>query len=205
MSDDPTLDTSDIRRITRSLAEHPERWPEVRDNVKEAFDLWAPGWEDQIEPDKVAPLLAGLQRVAPGVGSALDVGTGTGRGARALSEHFPDAAIVGADLSVPMIREAVAHTPAGGPRYLVGDGSALPFHDGTFDLVSAMNVFLFWDEVRRVLRPGGYLVVVYTNRADTPIYLPWDEVQGHLSAVGSWDFEDGDAGTGTWLLARLRT
>ncbi len=68
-----------------------------------------------------------------------------------------------------------AHLPPGGaPRAarVCGDGSALPFADGSFDSVLALQVLehVFRpldvvDEVARVLRPGGHAVLLFPQTA----------------------------------------
>ncbi|MFN2545430.1 MAG: class I SAM-dependent methyltransferase [Actinomycetota bacterium] len=145
------------------------------------------------------PAGGGLQRV-PAASRALDLGTGTGLGARLVARTFPDARVVGLDLAEAMAREAAIR--GGTISYLVGDGAALPFPDAAFDLVTALNVFVFWDEVSRILAPGGALSIAYSAGESTPIFLSPDELRRHLSAVRSFRFEDGRAGRGIWVLAR---
>ncbi|MFI6296094.1 class I SAM-dependent methyltransferase [Nonomuraea sp. NPDC050790] len=92
----------------------------------------------------------------------LDVGCGDGR----LRAESPQ--VVGLDGSMTMLR---AH-PA--PRVL-GEATALPFREGSFDAVTAVNMLyhlpeplLAVREARRVLRPGGLFVAVTRSRADSP-------------------------------------
>ncbi|MFI6904030.1 class I SAM-dependent methyltransferase [Nonomuraea sp. NPDC050394] len=92
----------------------------------------------------------------------LDVGCGDGN----LRAESPQ--VVGLDGSMTMLR---AH-PA--PRVL-GEAAALPFRDGSFDAVTAVNMLyhladplLAIREARRVLRPGGLFVAVTPSRADSP-------------------------------------
>jgi SAM-dependent methyltransferase len=190
--------------LTRRLAEQPDAWPEVREGVRRSFDGMARDWESIVRPDHIAPLEAALDRVEH-VTRALDLGTGTGLGARSIAERFTDAWVAGIDLAEEMVREAVGRTAEGRIRYLVGDGSALPFANGVFDLITAVNVFVFWEEVTRVLAPGGTLAIEYSSGEETPIYLPVPDVKRHLSVAGSYAFEDGRAGRGIWLLARKRS
>jgi demethylmenaquinone methyltransferase/2-methoxy-6-polyprenyl-1,4-benzoquinol methylase len=91
----------------------------------------------------------------------LDVGTGTGKLAQAVSQKRPRAEVVGVDFAVPML---LAGEP---PRATAADALALPFADATFDaVVSAFVVRNLADvqrglaEQARVLRPGGRLVVL---------------------------------------------
>jgi SAM-dependent methyltransferase len=70
---------------------------------------------------------------------------------------------------------AVAQFPAAGARFVVADARALPFPDGSFDLV--LNLFLSFGyfeqeseneammrELVRVLKPGGRIVIDQWNR-----------------------------------------
>jgi SAM-dependent methyltransferase len=88
----------------------------------------------------------------------LDVGTGEGQVARLAAAR--GAAVVGVDPSVAQLQ--VARERAGGPLYLRGEGTHLPFADGSFDAAVACLVFEHIEdadgaiaEAARVLRPGG--------------------------------------------------
>lgn len=94
----------------------------------------------------------------------LDVGCGTGGTMMALRSRFPSARIVGVDVS-PL---AIFHAARKGARHLVyGNINDLPFADGTFDVIVALDILYHEavDEKRalhelfRVLRSGGSVVV----------------------------------------------
>jgi SAM-dependent methyltransferase len=90
----------------------------------------------------------------------LDFGCGTGYIA-GQSVHGPLKLLAGMDIHEPSVRLAVRDFPEG--RYLLGNGLALPFRDGSFDAVISHVVLPYMDlrkgfaEIRRVLRPGGYV------------------------------------------------
>lgn len=94
----------------------------------------------------------------------LDLATGSGDLAQAVQSACPDAKVLGADFSVPMMREAQArrfHT------LIAADGMALPFQDGVFDVLTVafgLRNMASWpaalQEMSRVLRPGGRLFVL---------------------------------------------
>jgi ubiquinone/menaquinone biosynthesis C-methylase UbiE len=200
-ADENHTDTDSFPHLTRRLAEHPEEWEQVRGRVRSEFDSLAGRWETMIGSHHLVAIETALQRV-PTAGRVLDLGTGTGLVARLVGRRFPAARVVGLDLSESMLRAAAG---AGGPAnvaYVVGDGVALPFLDASFDMITALNVFVFWDEVTRVLAPGGSLVIAYSSGERTPINLPVADVERHLAAVWPYSFEDGWTDPGTWVVAR---
>lgn len=92
----------------------------------------------------------------------LDVACGPGPSTSALAE-IADVAI-GVDAAEQMVRTATTADGAG-CRYLVAEAEALPFAGSCFDLVSVGSAVHWFDqsrfcaEARRVLQPGGRLVV----------------------------------------------
>ncbi len=75
--------------------------------------------------------------------------------------------------------------PADVGHRVLADGSRLPLAAGAADAVVLVNCFLFPDEVDRVLAPDGVVVWVNSSGAETPIYLPPDDVVAALP--GRWD------------------
>ena len=105
-----------------------------------------------------------------GVLKILDVGTGHGFFAILLSQAGHTA--TGIDASAEMISEAKenAHTAGVNPELLVMDSHKLDFADDTFDLIVNRNVVWTltdpvkaYQEWRRVLKPGGRLIVFDGN------------------------------------------
>jgi len=101
----------------------------------------------------------------------LDIGCGTGDLAIAVLHKEPSAHVTGIDLSVPMIEIADRKTRAAGLQsratYQVGDATAMAFGDRAFDgIVSAFclrNIddrMKAFQEMQRVLRPGGTVVIL---------------------------------------------
>jgi hypothetical protein len=69
-------------------------------------------------------------------------------------------------------------------------------------VILAINMLLFPREVARALAPDGVLVWVNTSGAETPIFLPADDV---VTALGDgWQGTASQAGTGTSCVARRR-
>lgn len=103
-----------------------------------------------------------LERVIKGPASKaiLDVGCGTGYLTTKFKEHWPQAKIVGLDISSGMLD--VAGAKAKGIDWVLGDGNQLPFREGSFDKVVsnlayqwAVELASAFAEARRVLVPKG--------------------------------------------------
>jgi ubiquinone/menaquinone biosynthesis C-methylase UbiE len=96
----------------------------------------------------------------------LDLGCGEGRVARDLKARGYTVTCI--DAAPTMVRLAREADPDG--EYVVADAAALPFDDGSFDLVVAFNSLMDIDdmagavaEASRVLAPGGYLCICITH------------------------------------------
>jgi SAM-dependent methyltransferase len=192
------------RLATDVVVRRPALWRLFRGPIRSQFDRMAPRWEGIRRPDMLAPAEAALDRLPTAPRRALDVGTGTGALARLLAARYPDADIRGADLSERMIDEARRLT--GSPRvtYVVADAARLPFADGSFDLVTLSNMIPFFDEIARLVAPGGHVLVAYSAGADTPIYVSNDRLRTQLEQRGFAEFAEVSAGRGTALLATRR-
>lgn len=117
--------------------------------------------------EDTAVLLEALSQDVQGVGlngqRVLDVGGGPGYFAEAFGER--GAGYVGLEPSISEM-SAAGLSGYGAVR---GDGTALPFKDGVFDVTYSSNVVehvpdpaALCDEMLRVTRPGGLVVVSYT-------------------------------------------
>jgi ubiquinone/menaquinone biosynthesis C-methylase UbiE len=126
-------------------------------------------------------LLATLLRSAnpQGFSRVLDVGCGTGANVSVLRSHARR--VVGLDFRPEGILQARQQQSAGA-LFVQGLATGLPFAAGTFDVVTVLDVLEHVDdeealaEIRRVLRPGGAIVI------SVPA-MPW-----------LWSFRDVDAG-----------
>ena len=164
----------------------------------------ARGWDARRQRDAYAPFEAALQRVEPPRRS-LDVGTGTGEGALRVARRFPDAEVTGADVAAEMIDVAEAKLSPDlreRVRFEVADAADLPYADASFDLVTLGNMIPFFDEVARVLAPGGYALFSFSSGPETPIYVAADRLREELGRRGFTDFAEISAGSGTAFVAR---
>ena len=189
-----------VRLVTDVVVRVPFAWRLFRGRMTRSFDKLAPTWEGRISDERLAPMKVALGALAEPPATVLDLGTGTGRVARIVAEAWPQAKVVGADLSPGMIDEA--RRLGGDVHYDVADANALPYDDGAFELVTLSNMIPFFDELARVTAPGGSVIVAFTMGDRTPIYVPFARVRSELERRGFSHVADFDAGTGTALLAK---
>jgi ubiquinone/menaquinone biosynthesis C-methylase UbiE len=122
----------------------------------------------------------------------LDMACGTGIVTRVAIQRYGDLGhVVGVDLNAGMLDVARAHTPATHVpiEWRQGDVCALPFPDGSFEVVLCQqglqfvpNLLVALREMRRVLVPGGRLA--FTVFSEIPAYYAAlaDALARHVSA-----------------------
>jgi len=194
------------RFATTTVVDHPWLWRLFRGPLRAQFDRLAPVWEGRRAGDALAALERALDLV-PSATRALDLGTGTGKGARLIAVRYPQAAIVGVDLSPRMVDEARSVLPvalADRVHFTVADASELPFPDGSFDLLVLLNMIPFFDELARVAAPGARVVFVSSSGSGTPIYVSPETLRAELSSRGFEEFETVAEGGGTAVVAGRR-
>jgi ubiquinone/menaquinone biosynthesis C-methylase UbiE len=192
------------RLATNAAVRNPRVWRYFRPLVRRQFDALAPVWESMRMEDSLASYEAGLEALPAAPVRALDLGTGTGAGAVAIARRFPEAEVVGVDLSDDMLAEARSRLPdelRGRVTFEHADASALPFPPGSFQLVAHANMIPFFDEVTRVLAPDGYALFAFSSGPTTPIYVPSAKLKEELSRRGFTEFAELAAGRGVGLLA----
>ena len=183
------------RLLSRLVAFAPWLWPLVRRPTRAFWDRAAAGWAGRASPDRAAALEAGAAELPARPVRVLEIGSGTGDGTAVLRRAFPDADIVGVDLSPRMVDAASRNVPSA--RFQVGDAARLPFPDGSFDLVAQLNVPFYAREVTRVAGPDGYVLVASTLGPATPYYTPHGVLRRRLQQVAR-----GRAGRGDWFIGR---
>jgi len=103
--------------------------------------------------------------VPPGAQSLFDAGCGTGNFLQVLQRRRPELALTGLDYSPAMLSRAKAKLPCA--KLTCGDlNGPIPYHECTFDVVTCVNVLFALAnrhetlrELRRVLKPGGTLIL----------------------------------------------
>ena len=126
----------------------------------------APGYDELHGREQDAKLRELLARVTLREhATVLDVGCATGRSAAFL----PDALWHGGEPSAGLVARA---TPSVRARILTGRAESLPFGEASFDVVLCVTVLQnvddatrAMDEMRRVLKPRGILLVSFLRKA----------------------------------------
>lgn len=190
------------------MAHAPWLWPLLRRPVASYFDDRALGWDDRTGApgvEHLAPLAVAVTKIDRRPERALDIGTGTGVAALFVAREFPHAAVRGVDISEGMIRRAKAKVgldPDGRVAFRVADASSLPYDDGHFDLVTQLNMPPFFSEISRVLRHGGYAIIVASSGSQTPFYTPDGVLERGFQRHGMTMVKTGQIGAGSYAVAR---
>jgi len=136
----------------------------------------------------------------------LDIGCGPGTYVRFLGGL--ECRVTGIDYSLPSLHRAVAADSQVVGRYANGEVYHLPFRDESFDLVVCMGVLQVLqnpegalDEILRVLRPGGHVVIDFLNAWEViaKVRRRWELLRGQperlrtytQGQVQSWFVERG--------------
>ncbi|MCH5201455.1 MAG: methyltransferase domain-containing protein [Oscillospiraceae bacterium] len=112
--------------------------------------------------DKLAELSIGVKGQ-----TVLDLGTGTGVLPRNMYRYGAD--WTGADISENQIAYARKLTEEAGMdiRYIVSPAEAVDFPDGTFDVITACQCFMYFDKavllpkIYKMLKPNGHFCVLF--------------------------------------------
>ncbi len=175
--------------------------------MNRVFSAMAPSydrlWQRMgTEAEVLGPLEAGLSRVAPPPDWVLDLACGTGLATFHVHGSFLKAQVVAADLSermVRILRQKLEESDAGPLHALCCHSGALPFGAGCFDLVLTQNAPPYLEEMVRVLRPGGSLLLAYSFVVPGAVH---GVIRKRFTGVGLEDLEIAAAGHGIAVTAR---
>jgi SAM-dependent methyltransferase len=141
-------------------------------------------------------------------GPILDLGAGTGRFSEALAARF-GVTVVAVEPAAGM-REQARTLAAGGVALVAGSGEAVPVRDGAFVGVWASQVVHHVDdlaacaaELRRVVRPGGPIMLRGTFEATCPL-IPWGPYFPEAIRIATEQFPTLEEVTAVFAAAGLR-
>jgi ubiquinone/menaquinone biosynthesis C-methylase UbiE len=167
---------------------------EYHDNMVRLLELiWGDGYMAPGGPGNVAKMLDGLD---PAGKCILDIGCGIGGPAREMAAVH-GASVVGIDLEKPLVERANADAAKAGLgercRFRQVEIGPLPFDAGEFDIVTSSGALTqtedkpaLFDEILRVLRPGGWFTAYDWMKTDgdySAEMLYWFEMEGLTYAM----------------------
>jgi ubiquinone/menaquinone biosynthesis C-methylase UbiE len=131
----------------------------------------------------------------------LEIGFGHGKTIGLLARRARDGFVAGIDPSAVMVRQAAWRNQelirAGCVEVKLASVSNLPYADAEFDKVCAVNSYQFWPdpeedlkEVRRVLRPGGRLVLTVRAKEGSRLGLTPEQLGDIEQLVRRAGFQD---------------
>ncbi len=205
----------------------------VKDRARSQFDSWAHSYDRSIvqrllfQPSyrMFMQELWRWRRDDPRPFDVLDIGCGTGTWIAMIAGcDLPGRRLIGLDYASAMCRMAQQKAEAVGDsrlQFVRGDAEHLPFDDGSFDVLTCSNSFHHYPhqaaaikEMRRVLRPGGRLMLVdgfrdnivgwvlfdvFITRAESTadakvFHAPWSLMRKYFQDAGFHDIEQRKAG-----------
>lgn len=133
------------------------------------YETLIPRLYNALREDVVTAAVSEVARTRA-VSTMLELGCGPGHMLTGIASQLPGVAVTGVDLSpFQLERAAASMAPAPSVTLVHADTASLPHTPGTFDLVGAVHLLGHMParaahrtlaEARRVLRPGGQVVVV---------------------------------------------
>ena len=197
-------------RTTKALAKKSfEAWAQSYDHSLLNYFLFRPSYYTFLEE------LAKWQEHGSRTFDVLDVGCGTGTFAGMIAmSNLRTRHVVGLDYAMEMCQQARVKTASRNleshVQFLHGDSEHLPFADRTFDIITCANSFHHYPhqltvvrEMRRLLRPGGRLMiidgfrdnvigwvvfdVIITSIEKSVYHAPWTVMRSYFEEAGFGD------------------
>ena len=127
----------------------------------------------------------------------LEVGSGRGGGAALIANKYSPRTYRGIDISDKAVAFCRKAHSAPGLTFAHGNAESLPVADGSVDLVLSVesshcypNLPRFIGAARRVLRPGGYLIIADFRRRQGIAAVSADLLAGGLAKIEEEDITD---------------
>jgi phosphatidylethanolamine/phosphatidyl-N-methylethanolamine N-methyltransferase len=178
--------------------------------MRKAYQRWAPVYDivyDKLTEPAARAAVVAVEACGPKI---LEVGVGTGL---SLGYYSPSTEVHGIDLSADMLERARAKVARRGLRHVksldVMDATHLSFPDASFDAVTAQFLITLvpnpekaLDEMVRVLRPGGEIVLVNHFGQDAgPLARIEEKVAPFCAKIG-WSSDFKASRIVTWARSR---
>jgi ubiquinone/menaquinone biosynthesis C-methylase UbiE len=162
-----------------------ERWAQSYDRSIFQYWLFAPSYRAFLEE------LVAWRHDDPSPFDLLDVGCGTGTwAAMVAATALPARQIVGLDYARSMCtaaRRKAREINTERVHFVNADSEHLPFADGSFDVVTCSNSFHHYPhqeavvrEFRRVLRPGGRMMIIDGFRDNLIGWIAFDVIVARM-------------------------
>ena len=162
--------------------------------MKKAYGRWAPVYDviyDKLTEPAARAAVEAVEACGPRI---LEVGVGTGL---SLGYYAPTSEVHGIDLSADMLNRARRKVASRGLRHVksleVMDATRLDFPDASFDGVTAQFLITLvpdpegtLDEMARVLRPGGEIVLVNHFGQEAGFLASLEAAAARLSGAIGW-------------------
>lgn len=171
----------------------PEQRAAIKQRARDQFDRWALSYDRSWLNELVffpsiracESTIAAWQAERGGLGyRLLDVGCGTGTPLLSFARDSAAELLVGADFTPAMVArtaEKIRRLACDRCHVVAADAERLPFADATFDVITCCNSFHHYPhqpvaarEFRRVLRPGGMLILIDGFRDNVIGWLIFD-------------------------------
>jgi len=178
--------------------------------MRRAYQRWAPIYDliyDKLTEPAARAVVGAVERCGPRI---LEVGVGTGL---SLGYYQPRSEVFGVDLSIDMLRRAKRKAAQRKLHHVKGlavmDATRLGFPDAAFDAAAAQFLITLvpdpeaaLDEMARVVRPGGEIVLVNHFGQDEGPLAQIEKAVAPLSARIGWSSDFKASRVTKWARSR---
>src|SRR5438876_7868173 len=171
--------------------------------------LWEGPGDEAEAPVAVRRLVANLAESLPPGGVVLDVGNGLAAQDPVIADVARPARLLALNVTLSQLRAGRARLARAGAEAVAGDATRMPLRDGIADGVISVEAafhfrsrIAFFVESRRVLRPGGVLVMSDIPTQRMPGSLP--ELAAALGQLRLWGLRPSAAATAERIASQAR-